>query len=478
MRRGIWCAWFLRRSAQANMFQRDPDHVILASCSGDTTGGGLCLFDGRAVARLDRLSSTGLFLDGERLLRLLWCPSTMGATADLVVYDHHGIASFQRLDGVADCHDVFWDGDCFVVVSTGTGRIVWFSPAGERVREWVAPGEGDCRHLNSLLPKDGRLLVCAFGTFLRHREWNSPKKLGAGVVFDIETGENVLTGLTCPHNPWLLDGAWLVCNSGTSELLRLSAASGKVDHRLQLEGWTRGVAVTDELIFVGESRNHLAPPAECRASIAVIDRANWTLLDRFFLPSTKVYDLVLVPRALAEGVRKGFGAARPGSSSEPYDLLSRVGAGREPLWTLPDPLPPSACTARITAAIPKIMRADEVCECECMVENLGGACFTSAAPFPVLLSYRWFDATSSEQIEEVESLRSSLPKQVPPLCPMECKISVKAPPRAGDFVLLVTLVQEYVTWFDTADPASGSRHHVSVIDASAGALAAQAPGVG
>jgi Domain of unknown function (DUF4915) len=215
--------------------------VVLASCLGDEdTGGGLFSFDGHCIERIDRLSSTGLSIAGDRLARLLRSRGDTDAPGGILTYDVQGVRGYYRVDGVADPHDILWDGHQFIVVSSFTNSVVWISSAGEVLKRWQAPGEGDARHLNCLLMNDGRLLVCAFGRFTRRRQWTEDLSLSSpiGIVFDLETDEDVLTGLSHPHQARFLDGAWAICNSMTRELLQIDPLTGSVVAKLQLDGYT------------------------------------------------------------------------------------------------------------------------------------------------------------------------------------------------------------------------------------------------
>src|SRR5205814_9926854 len=84
-------------------------YVLLASCAGDDTGGGLFAFDGRAVEAIDRLSSSGIYADGDQFLRVLWNPSDLDSIAELLVYDAQGVKRYHRLDSLSGVHEILWD---------------------------------------------------------------------------------------------------------------------------------------------------------------------------------------------------------------------------------------------------------------------------------------------------------------------------------------------------------------------------------
>jgi len=443
--------------------------VVLASCLGDEdTGGGLFSFDGHCIERIDRLSSTGLSIAGERLARLLRSRGDTDAPGEILTYDVQGVRGYYRVDGLADPHDILWDGYQFIVVSSFTNSVVWISPAGDIVKRWQTPGEGDARHLNCLLMKDGRLLVCAFGRFTRHRQWTEDLSSPTGIVFDLETDENVLTGLSHPHQARFLDGAWTVCNSMTRELLRIDPLTRSVVGRLQLDGYTRGIGVSDDLLFVGESANRgLNPGTEKTAQIAVVCRKTWRLLDRLILPCREIYDLVVAPRSLAEGARRGFRTnPQRVAEQDQYAMFDSVGIEPVRLWATADPLPPEACKIAIRADIPSTLPPDSLAELHCSVQNLGQAILVSAPPHPVHISYKWFYAETGTRVEGMEGLRAKLPQSLHPCQVESCTFKVTTPKVEGNFVLLLTLVQEHVAWFDDLDPLNSFIHPINIVSSN------------
>jgi acetolactate synthase I/II/III large subunit len=210
------------------------------------------------------------------------------------------------VEGLTDPHDLMWTGNEFIAVSSIHDCILWIGPDSRiRRRYQPAPG-GDCWHLNSLTRWGGRLLASAFGRFETPRAWAQHLHEGTGFLFDVETGENILDKLYCPHTPRRLGDSWLVCNSSTSELVEIDACSKSPVRRATLQNWTRGLAFTDDRIFVGESVNRLQSEGTTGASIAVLDRASFELVGRIGLSFREVYDLITVQPELSHAV----GAAR------------------------------------------------------------------------------------------------------------------------------------------------------------------------
>ena len=173
-------------------------HVLLISCLGEQTGGGLFEYDGERLERLDTLSTTGLALSGRRLGRLLWSSGESGSVGELLLYDEAGVERYLRIDALREPHDLVWDGDTFVAVSTLSNSVLWISAGGDIVRTLQVEGDGDSWHLNSLSIGEGKLVASAFGRFSRHRGWSNGNAAGAGIVFDLESGEDLVRGWIAP----------------------------------------------------------------------------------------------------------------------------------------------------------------------------------------------------------------------------------------------------------------------------------------
>ena len=126
-----------------------------------------------------------------------------------------------------------------------------------------------------------------------------------GFVLHLTTGQTSLTGLSHPHTPRVLEDAWVICNSAKHQVLHIDRKTGTIQHVLQLEGYTRGIAIADDVLIIGESANRSDPAAllaGATASLVVVCRKTWTVLERWPLPCREVYDVLLVPQALVEGL--------------------------------------------------------------------------------------------------------------------------------------------------------------------------------
>jgi hypothetical protein len=439
-----------------------PGVEIVATGFGDRdTGGGAFAIGAAGVERIDWLASTGLAVDneGRRVARML--RDAGESSGELLVSDARGIETYRRIDALSDAHDVIWDGDELVVASASTNSLLWLSPAGDVLRTWSAPGTGDAWHLNSLLVDGDRLLACAFGTFAEHRGWNAPGAAeGQGFVFDVGTGETVLRGFTSPHHPVRLGDGWAICDSRKQAFVVLDDAGNELE-RVQLGGWTRGVAITDDRIYVGISaRRHEQESGT--ASVAVLDRRTAReVAERIVLPSREVYAVVLVPSPLVEGMRRGFRTNAMRTADDDMHALFRA-AGVEPerLWAVSDPLPEEACRVELRAGAPAAMGEGEALDLQWTLQNHGGAVLHSAEPYPVHVASRWFSSDGRTLLAEGE--RAVLAQSVPPGTEAEGTLRVEAPVGRGERLLRISVVQEHVRWFDDVDPANGVAARVVV----------------
>ena len=305
-------------------FMGDGLVALISGFDDEGASGGMFAYDGRKVDQLDELPCTGLGVQDGMLARVLRRPEAVSRAA-LLLHDSDGDVTDVAVDDLVDPHDILWTGDAYAIACAGANKIVFVSPGGEVNRVWEAPGVGDAWHLNGLLLVDGELHVSAFGKYKRHREWNDPDADPvSGLVFNLATGKDVVTGLSSPHHPRLVDGKWIVCNSGRRALTRIDAESGSVEAEIVLDGWTRGLAVLDDVLLVGESPGRTEPKG-ISASVAVVDRGAWEVVDRFSVPAREIYDIVLGPAELARSVRRS--APRPNLRRTLTRLLPTLGVG-------------------------------------------------------------------------------------------------------------------------------------------------------
>lgn len=253
--------------------------------SGIGTGGFTALCDGEAVI-LDKIDSTGICRGGDLVFRFA------RGLQSLHGYREGRLQYTLKLPDLRDIHDcVLCPDGTFLLVSTGTNEVVWIDTFGRVVKRWKGEGECDAWHLNCVCEREGRMYITAFGRFATNREWVG-RCTETGMVLDLETGEDVVTGLSGPHNPRWIDGQWVICNSHGRDLVIQTAAGER--RSVPLGGFTRGFAHDAHYFYVGESANRKAEKPAETSSIAVLRRDTCEIVHRFTIPFPEIYELLLV----------------------------------------------------------------------------------------------------------------------------------------------------------------------------------------
>jgi len=271
---------------------------LLVSCPGRYQGqgrgnGGLVAIHRGEAFLVDTEDSTGLYALHTMVFRFVRSQGVV------IGYNGDGQERCQwMLPEVKNGHDVQFYQGLFMVVSTGSNEIHWYDQFGQLVRRWQAPGEGDAWHLNCLWRVTGSWYVTAFGRFDSHRAWKGRDQM-AGILMALDTGKVLLDGLHEPHNPRFLDGRWVLCESATGSLVVQCHDGGRLD-RVQLEGYTRGLAYDKRRLYVGESR--LRNQNGWEGSVAVLDRVTCEVVDRIEIPLPEVYDVLVVSEQFIEGL--------------------------------------------------------------------------------------------------------------------------------------------------------------------------------
>ncbi len=189
-------------------------------------------------------------------------------------------------------------------------------------------------------------------------------------------------------------------------------------------------------------------------------------IDRLPLPCREVYDLAFVPVGLwwtAWSEASPTNALRV-SEQDQYALFGSAGVAPVRLWGIADPLPGVGCCVQVRLDLDSPLVLGRSTTGRFRIENLGGALLTSAPPYPVSVSWRWFTPDGSHLVAQGQ--RIPLSATLPPAGVAEGELRIPSPELAGEYLLRVTLVQEDVHWFDDLDPANGCSLRVRVSSAA------------
>jgi len=279
--------------------------------SGVGTGGLVCIHDGKTIT-IDKMDSTGMFLSGDTVYRFV------RQLKAIIGYNASGLKLFLRVPYTKDVHDLRVTEQGFVCVGTGSNEIIWLDAFGRKNQTWHADGNDDAWHLNCLEELKGKWYASAFGEFKAHREWNGKAK-GAGFIFEIASGENIASGLSGPHHPRYFDGKWFVCESHICTLTIIPDSG--VMQKIQLDGFTRGLAFDKDHIFVGESANRKAEIVPDYSHIVVLDRKTYEVIDRIKIPFPEIYDILIIPDEIGAAMQDQTARFRFDFSDERLQFL-------------------------------------------------------------------------------------------------------------------------------------------------------------
>jgi Domain of unknown function (DUF4915) len=412
------------------MIDLRTEELVLVTGFGDDRRGGTFALDDRAATVLDPVPCTGAATSDDKIARLVRAPGELTSTCELLISDARGIVEYRRLDAIRDPHDIRRSPAGWMIVSTGTNKIVALE--GDRLHAlWSGNDVPDSCHVNCITEADGDLWATAFGWFEGFKGWRGAEAVGAGVLWNLRTGEEI-AGLSHPHTPRYVDASWFICESLTESFVRRDRAGAEVQ-RVELGGYTRGVAFVGDRILVGVSARREHPSSD--AYVAVLDRSTLAVLDRIPLPCSEIYEVVSVPAHLAAGVRRGF--------------VDREQQGVA--------LDRQHCACRIRGDLPDRMRLNESCAIDVEIENTGTVELVSRPPQPVFVATRWIDGRG----DHVDGDRVPLPIPLAPGDRAHARVPIQAP-AAGRHQLALSLVLEGQFWFDELDPANGMRGEVIV----------------
>lgn len=440
---------------------------LLASGNGPGHRGSLFAIDldgtEAQVEELDAIPSFGLTVVGDRLYRVLSSVGGKDPHSELLVYDKTGVLTYRRLERVADPHGIVQHGNRFAVPCSERNQIVWLDADGHVTERWQAPGEGDTWHVNGVHVRDGRLFASAFGMHATHDDLTANLGKPTGVIFDVATRQVVVSALRCPHDPQFIDGGWFVSNSRAGEILLIDECTGGRTRTLNLGGWTRGVAIDEERMYVGISAERHTDAETGRAEIAVVDRKTWKELARVELPCREVHSVALVPRSFRMALRRGLRTNAVRVSVQDNEDLFRLTGNIHPTqhWTPMPMLEPDECRVTVTAALPRSARAGAVLTTEVAVENASNVVYLTALPHPVAIAYRW-DRADGDVRTRVSEGRSPFAKPLAPGDRMTSVVTLACPPDPGRYLLTLSVVQEWVRWFDDVDPVAAVHANVAL----------------
>lgn len=248
----------------------NPEHLLVSFCNprwpSQPRLGLLSLATGDfRVLRLpgdvyDAAGITGLAASDEYVYAAQnWKPDPPGPPPydHLLIFDRGDFSLVNRveLNSVAEVHSILLLDRGLLVVSTGSDEIIEVELQGSSFLSqrsvWrpdpQAP-RADVHHINSIVFWRGDLWVTGFGGN-RNQEGEPPWTARLdGFVRNVWTGETLATGLAHPHSLVSLGDRLALCESAPMRVAVLG------DQRCQqLDGYTRGLCVVGDKLYVGAS---------------------------------------------------------------------------------------------------------------------------------------------------------------------------------------------------------------------------------
>jgi uncharacterized protein (TIGR03032 family) len=227
-------------------------------------------------------------------------------------YDASFLARYAHFTGDIRCHDLAWVGKELWIVNSLFSCLCSLHPSYHFAPRWRPPfvsalAPEDRCHLNGLATVDGQpRYVSAMSETDTENGWRPVKRTG-GCLIDVASGATVARGLTMPHSPRVARGQLYVLHSGLGQLETVNPANGQRTVICQLPGYTRGLALSGSLAFVGLSKVRptsdwdgipiAARPEHLKCGVWVVDLPSGRVVCTFEFSSgvDELFDVQLMP---------------------------------------------------------------------------------------------------------------------------------------------------------------------------------------
>jgi uncharacterized protein (TIGR03032 family) len=258
-------------------------------------GGGLFYAHRHLLMPLTNEDATGVTLSAEGII---WCVQSGGARSFREV--RQGVlSSASAATGPLDLHDVLSTVDGIHAVFTETNQVVRLDDAFQVQESWSFGDEPDSAHVNCIVMHGGRLIASMFGAFTTHRGYKGQTR-NAGRVIDVKSGEVLIEGLSQPHSLVTVGEQLWLCSS-EDRVVRIYDRDFRLQRELALPGYTRGLAIGQDCVYVGLSRSRNLELAEIgeftSAVVAILQRHSLDIVGYMPLPCNEIYDIRIAPSA-------------------------------------------------------------------------------------------------------------------------------------------------------------------------------------
>ena len=230
-------------------------------------------------------------------------------------HEHYLIPDLIKvLPGCLYAHELLAIESRLIMNATGLNKVVSLEIdfTGELRTDYlpsfIPDGLTNCMQLNSLCrDTKNRFYSTCFSTIKSNfKPWKDEVgPLNKGGIIRHTDNQIIVKGLTCPHSARIKDNKLFYCNSGFGEI-RSCNLDGTDDTIIAtVDGFTRGLIIHDNFIFVGlsrvqEGKNQYAPglhPQSSKCGIITIDRSSLKIVNILeWNNGAQIFDIQLIPK--------------------------------------------------------------------------------------------------------------------------------------------------------------------------------------
>lgn len=161
--------------------------------------------------------------------------------------------------GNVDMHDIHFGLEGLWGVNTSFSCLCLIDDTYSFIPKWKPNfiselvSEDRC-HLNGLAMMNGNpKYVTALGEGNVAQSWRD-SIINGGVLIDVDTNEIILRNLPMPHSPLIYKDDLYLLLSATGELVRVDVKNKSYTVMKKVNGFTRGMTIVDDYIFIGTSK--------------------------------------------------------------------------------------------------------------------------------------------------------------------------------------------------------------------------------
>lgn len=251
---------------------------LLISAPNDN--GGLFFIGNNSIIKIDSKPSTGIFSDQSILARGVQ-PSKFQSFFKKPIN--------KKSNSFKDIHSILHAKNYFYLVATHGNQILKLDKSAKIINKWKYTGENDSYHMNSICLFNNRIIFSAFGDFRKHREYKNGT-FEKGYVQDLLSGKKLITGLSQPHSLYSFDNKLYLANSEEGSIRVYNNSFDLVRSKF-LNGYTRGIYIRNNILYVGISASRNIKNSYNKAKLYAVDLHTFKVKKTLNFDSSEIYDI-------------------------------------------------------------------------------------------------------------------------------------------------------------------------------------------